>query len=560
MTDAEYLALLEQPQPAPTSPQDKSDDEYLVLLNKPAYTPSAAAFNPASRVQRQGATPTYAVPKSYITETIGGVTEPIAKMATGMVAKPVSEVAGIAAMFADYLGGMGGDPLAFKKHVQESLTYQPRTAAGQSGYNPLNAVPEAIGNVVNAATTGVGNIVRGEGDNLSPRGMAANAVEEAIPQALGFIGMKKGVNIANQLTPEAMAARAQKASATDWNRAGTIEAANIGRSNNLVMNPSIANPSAKATIDNLIVNSDYFNAAGSIANAKKFNDMARKEAGIPENTPLTEEAFKRAKFKNAAAYREAESIGQIKPVPELVHKINSIDIPDMMGTSEVDVGRIKKLTDSVSQSLNDGVDAKELMATTQSLRKDAKKTFDTARMQQVDPTDWAVAKAKMEVADLLDQNLSANASEGLAKRLNDARVKFAQIYNLERATNLATHQIDPMIFAAEMAGRHKLTGVAAEMGQFAANMPEVSNVLAKKVGSKIHMPVRSGPAGTFGYAAGSLFGAPVATSAVSAGLASVGGKLRLKKMLSEEYQAKNTNPLDRRLPLPEEPGLLTGNQ
>jgi hypothetical protein len=548
MTDA-IDAFLDAPAPPSAAP-----DAIDAFLDAPAYTPSAAAFNTATRVQRQGATPAPQPSRpSVFTQAVGGVTEPLAKIATSMVAKPVSDVGGIAAMFADYLGIAPNNPVQTKQRIESTLTYEPRTAAGRSEYNPLNFIPEKIGQGVSAVSGSVADVVRGQGDNLSARGMAANAVQEAIPQALGFIGVKKGVNVAKGFTPEAQAAKAQALSSADWQRSAVIDAGNIGKKNKLTMNPAVVNPSMKATIDNAIVNSDYFNAAASINNAPKFNEMVRKELGIAKDTPLDAKAYKDAKTRIAAPYREAANIGTIVPDAELVSQVRNIEVPDLMGTSAVDAGKVKRLGDVVAERLGEGVDAAELIKTTRALRKEAKEVYDTARTAQVDPTTRAMADAKMEIANILDKHLELNASPELAKRLKDSRVKLAQAYSLERATNLATRQVDPMVFAAEMAGKHNLTGAAAEMGQFAANMPEVSNVYAKKEGTKIHVPVRSGPAGTLGFAVGSTFGAPVATSAVSAGIASVGGKLRLEKMLSEAYQAKNATPLDRRIPLPEAP-------
>ena len=510
-------------------------------------------------------------------EATGAVAEPLMKMGSSLIAKPVSEIAGIAAMFSDYLGNKGGDPSGFQKHVQESLTYEPRTTLGKSEYNPLNAIPTAMGNAMTAVGSPIKQFMKGDAADSSLRGMAANAVGEAVPQALGMAGIKnapligKGVKAAGPVVGEVASDIAKNASTNaqnalvaasdkDWQRAAIIDASKVARKNNIVVNPAVTNPSFGATVSNAIVNSDYFNAAASINNAPKFNAMAREGAGIPKNVPLTAEAFKRAKDANGAAYREAANLGIIKPDAELISQIRNIEVPDLMGTSEVNAGRVKKLTDSVTSSLENGVDAAELIKTTTALRKEAKSVYDNAKKGQVDPTDRAMADAKMVIADTLDKHLELNSLPALAKRLEESRTKFAQIYSLERATNLATNQIDPMVFAREMEGKHNLTGAAAEMGQIAANLPEVSNVLAKKVGTKIQVPVRSGPAGTFGFAAGSLIGAPVATSAVSAGLASIGGKVRLKKMLSDEYQQKNAVPKDRRIQPVSEAPIASGNQ
>lgn len=70
------------------------------------------------------------------------------------------------------------------------------------------------------------------------------------------------------------------------------------------------------------------------------------------------------------------------------------------------------------------------------------------------------------------------------------------------------------------------------------------------------MPVRSGVAGTTGFAIGSMYGSPVATSAAAAALSSVGEKLLGKRLRGEAAQQKYATPVDRRLPL-QNNGMLT---
>src|SRR5580658_6817919 len=60
-------------------------------------------------------------------------------MASGAVAKPVSDVAGLAALGLEMTPwGPGGDPMAFKKAVQKRLTLEPTTEGGAllAGANP----------------------------------------------------------------------------------------------------------------------------------------------------------------------------------------------------------------------------------------------------------------------------------------------------------------------------------------------------------------------------------------------------------------------------------------
>ena len=118
------------------------------------------------------------------------VVEPLLNQATGMVAKPIGEIAGVAAAVKDYVtGNKDGDPTGFKNYVQDKLTYEPKTEVGASEYNPLNAIPRAIGSAVDAVRPA-------ESQNpFSVRGGFRNAVREAIPQAISILGMKYAPHI-----------------------------------------------------------------------------------------------------------------------------------------------------------------------------------------------------------------------------------------------------------------------------------------------------------------------------------------------------------------------------
>jgi hypothetical protein len=122
-----------------------------------------------------------------------GIAEPVAAMVTGAVAKPVSELAGLAAIGAEGVrratGGKTSEPIdapAIQEKVRGALTYEPKSAAGQSAYNPLNAIPMAIGKGIAAVTP-----ERVEGQEASTlKGALKNVASEAVPQAFGLAGAK----------------------------------------------------------------------------------------------------------------------------------------------------------------------------------------------------------------------------------------------------------------------------------------------------------------------------------------------------------------------------------
>lgn len=563
---------------APDTPAGKIVDKYDAFLDAPVVQSAPTAVPVATPAPVQPAqTPTAYKPTAF-EELTGAVAEPLMKMGSSLVAKPVSEVAGIAAMFSDYLkGDKTGDPVGFQKSVQESLTYQPRTTLGASKYNPLNAIPEAVGSAMSAIGAPVKQFIKGDAASDTLRGVAANFVGEAVPQAIGMIGVKnapligKTVKEAGAVTGEVVRdaaksaaftkeAAKQAASSADWQRAAAIDAAKAARENKIIMNPSSVAGKGHNVKMAMAGGSTHFDTAASIANKSKWNDMVRQDLGVGKDVPLTAKTYDMVRKAIAKPYDDATSLGPLSPNKDAIAAIREIEIPEILPAGEQAAGKMKRVTDLVADQLDSGMTGKDAVSTTRTLRKEAKSVFDSVRSgSQVDATTLETAKAKMRIAEKIDETISSNISDPAWKSAFDnSRRKMAQSYAYERATNLVRQQVDPQVFAQEMQGRHYLTGNAVKMGEIAGNFPEIANVYAER-GKVFGMPVRSGPAGTAGFAIGSLYGAPVATSATAAALASMGEKLYGKRLRGEAAQAKYATPVDRRMPIPKN-GLLTGTQ
>jgi hypothetical protein len=142
----------------------------------------------------------------------GSFLEPAASMVTGAIAKPVSDIAGLAATAHDAVTGSEGDPEGFKKYVQEGLTYQPRTEAGQGAVKVMGDVADAtVGNVGRVASDYYGGASRALG---LPEGVSEgieHGVTEAVNQAPGIMGAKALPRLTAAGAPEMTAEGAQSA-------------------------------------------------------------------------------------------------------------------------------------------------------------------------------------------------------------------------------------------------------------------------------------------------------------------------------------------------------------
>ena len=130
---------------------------------------------------------------------MGIVTGPVeagAQMLSGAVAKPVSDIAGMAAMAKDAITGAdeSSDAGGFKSQVQRDLTYEPRTDAGRATakYNPLALIGQA--------TDWLGRMAK---ERIAPPGastekqMVGEGVHEAINQAPQFLAPLTGRAVAS---------------------------------------------------------------------------------------------------------------------------------------------------------------------------------------------------------------------------------------------------------------------------------------------------------------------------------------------------------------------------
>lgn len=174
-----------------------SDEDLVALksgdLSKVSDSGLLALKKPAPATQPAAKEVTKEKPQGLAFNAMGAVVDPVLHVGSQMIAKPVSEVMSLSAVLQNLLTGKKEDVSGFKKEMQDAMTWEPRSTAGkaivESPYNPINAVGKVVGGVAE----GAGNLVRsgGEVSATSPRGMVANALQEAVPQSLGFVGVRK---------------------------------------------------------------------------------------------------------------------------------------------------------------------------------------------------------------------------------------------------------------------------------------------------------------------------------------------------------------------------------
>lgn len=113
---------------------------------------------------------------------LGAGVEPLASMASGMVAQPAAGIAGLATAAGNAMGMTDKDPADVVRSVGNSMTYEPRTTGGKNASVAVGAPFELLGE----GATKAGEMTS---DLLGPAaGAAVTTAIQAAPAALGFRG------------------------------------------------------------------------------------------------------------------------------------------------------------------------------------------------------------------------------------------------------------------------------------------------------------------------------------------------------------------------------------
>lgn len=222
-----------------------------------------------------------------------GVVEPALNLATGMIAKPVSDIAGLAALGKEAVAPTpgGGNPQGFAEEVRRGLTYEPKTKLGQAGaeYNPLALIGEAIGWGAGKAE----GLVAPPSTSGPLRAALGYGVKGAIENAPVVLGAKTGAAAEARLPGKqaaldiARGENAMKDTGRDaFQAAGYITPPEQG------IKAAAAGLAGKAKTEKIISEPNEANATRRLS----------AEVGTPEGAALSEGEFTRLKEETGKAY------------------------------------------------------------------------------------------------------------------------------------------------------------------------------------------------------------------------------------------------------------------
>lgn len=468
-----------------------------------------------------------------------GMGDAALNMGTGLIAKPLSDIAGLAATGKEMISPTpgGGDPEGFKRHVQEGLTYQPRTDVGKAvaEYNPIALAGKGIGKVADMA----GNAIAGDKGGDTVRGAAGNLTREGIQQGVGFIAPALKKPLTARLASEDASLAADKS--LNASRDANVAAA---RDKGYVLPPAVAG--VKGPL------SSFFSAeaggtkldyGASTKNARISNSIVKKELGHAADEAISVKSLDKIREKYSQPYVDVKAaVPTLKVTPEFKAALQNPnskfaqarkDFPEYFKDAE-----IQKLTRDLSKPEFSSAGAIEMQKV---LRRDGYanlKAFDKPKQQALGEAQLNAAKA---IDNLIDQNLNMKAPTGvnnfqskLATNLAEARKKIAQTYAVQGALNDATGNVSARALGKLWEKDQTLTGGLKDVAQ-------AHNAFPKQMRDVDKLP---------GTAHENISNMDVAKGAMLAGLGhgvvgalSTVGRAAVKPtLLSDWYQAMNVKP------------------
>ena len=494
-----------------SGPEGATKEQAFGILQKQISSGSANYAKPQTDVSsKEQINPTTSQTDSILARN--PLMETAMNIGSSMIAKPIGEIASLAALAKEKISPTGVDfskanPRKFGEEVQRSLTYQPRSPVAQAiqKYNPLQ-VPGMITDYVGRKTS---DVIRGDADVDSLRGRIGSGVREAINQT------------PNVLLPTY--AEEQKAKVPERQaRLDVLREQNAPK--DLIRNQSQqAGLITPVEGHSIIPGINKVNEFTSDANAAKMTKLVKEEVGIPENKPLTAETLKEIRDANGGAYQKIIDEGnkithnilsESKVIPPKIRRDslgNPVEVePGKTIPSKTETKGGFKISDEVKKPLLDAYDtlvneikespetfkyrAPTLRLLKEYIKKDVmtpESTIEAIKQLRADatadfkahattgsPGKLSSAMTRQEIARMLESSIDENlgkTAEGKAflSDMKAARKKIAQTYVLENAIDEAGNVNAAKLHAMD---KGQLSGNLKLISQFYDQFPEVAKM------------------------------------------------------------------------------------
>lgn len=389
------------------------------------------------------------------------------------------EIAGTAGTGNLLVGGLKAAPLVAK--------YAPRLAVGGLADTPLaTAAPSLLraiqtgGMSTGATTTGIKAGAQNMLTRIAGGGITGTAAAGLIDPSEAWKG-----GVAGAALPPALAGAGKVGHAIGQRFATTKVAESLrafveaARNAGYVIPPTQAKPT--------MVNKVLEGFAGKLTTAQNAsaknqavtNNLVKKAIGAKDLTP---EALAEVRSAANSAYDELGQVGIFQAddaFRESVKKAGAASSQMRKDFPEL----VNKEVDDLVEGLSSRAEFDSQSAI------EAIKQFrfsGSANKASLDPAKKALGKAQMKIAgaleDLIDRNLQANGAQDLLTNYRAARQTLAKVYDVEKALNTASGNIDARKLGTLLAKGRPLTGELKTVAEFANRFPKAAQ-LTERMGS-----------------------------------------------------------------------------
>lgn len=474
---------------------------------------------------------------------LGGLVETGIGMTTGLAGSVAGGLRGLYSLAT----GEGSETAADKvRATQEALTYQPRTKQGQAMTAATSMPGELAARAGGAVGTAVGNVVGPQ------TGVALGAAGEILPAiGLTLLGGGGALTGARNRTARQQQLQNEANVTGSYVDAGRIEAAQTANRLGVAVDPAVSNPTVSNKLRTGLAGGRDVNAVLARSNEPKWTALSKEGIGLP----ITADLRKKATFDDAIAevvrvpYGDIRNLGALTVDDAAVSRLTALPKTVLIGRGGMEGVTASLINDAVAK-INSGLTGASALENIQSLRQDARRALAPEKKgNEVTKEARASADISLGIAAELEAIIESNSTPAQIAAYRTARTKVGQINDVKRATNTATGQVDPAVFAQLVRDGKPVSGIVADIGNVAANFPKIAEVGATGAPAWQRRLTRSGPAGTIGLAIGSMFGMPVTGAVVGGGIGEAASALSARRMTRPGYQAARAVPPDYRPPV-----------
>jgi hypothetical protein len=211
----------------------------------------------------------------------------------------------------------------------------------------------------------------------------------------------------------------------------------------------------------------------SAANQQVTNRLARQAIGAEELTP---EALQAVRNRANEAYTALAQAGQFSADDAFREALKKAGAPSAqlqkdfpaLANSELS-GLVKSFSNTKEFDAQSAIEAIKVMRAAQ-----------RASVGSQDPAAVAMGRAQGKIAnaleDLVDRNLAGAGNQDLLGAYRQARQTLAKVYDLEKALNPASGNVDAKK-VANLLKKGRLTGELKQIGEFAGSFPKAAQTL-----------------------------------------------------------------------------------